>query len=357
MWYTTDGSDPRLTGGAVSAAAVAADANGVAVPPQGLSLPMRARAANGEWSALVREEVEGTADPAFATPREALRVVEVMSATPDEGGDGREYIVFTNLSVQPLPLGGVRVTAAKYDKKKGSIDSPKCDFTFGNATITPGGTLRAARSDYWSGGKITNGAVEMRVYDAGGAVVQSLYIDADWWNGACDCTGASFLSLTFDGEVRTEVQWRPSFLPSSDTTVQEAFTAATAADDSVRTWLNALATTSAGAAAIESFRGDAAALRACWLVDAPPETNPDIEVRIPSIAVDAWGRVRLGGRLFLQGVESARAVNGAINLYHAETLESLPTTTNRVPLGRAFPVPERELSPATPARFFQLRVE
>ena len=99
-------------------------------------------------------------------------------------------------------------------------------------------------------------------------------------------------------------------------------------------------------------------LRSCYLVNALPETEPEIEISIPSIEIDAIGRVVVGGRLTLHGVESAREVNGKVRLYHAPSLDTLGTATEFVPLESAFPFKTVPLErPAGASRFYQLRVE
>ncbi len=62
VYYTTDGSDPRLEGGGVSAAAKAYAA-AIEVPLSGIVLSARVRSAAGEWSALERVELKGSSIP------------------------------------------------------------------------------------------------------------------------------------------------------------------------------------------------------------------------------------------------------------------------------------------------------
>ena len=126
------------------------------------------------------------------------------------------------------------------------------------------------------------------------------------------------------------------------------------ADDRIRTWLNGLRNKSA----ITTFAGDAATLRSCYVFGVDPETDPEIEVRIPSFTLTPGEPARIGGLLTIHGEESARDVNGTVYLYHAATLEALPTASDRVELGTAFPVAPRAVElPAGPSRFLQLRVE
>ena len=64
IYYTTDGSDPRLEGGAVSASAeVYTDA--IPVAKTGMKIKARARSASGEWSALQEEGLKASSDDGY----------------------------------------------------------------------------------------------------------------------------------------------------------------------------------------------------------------------------------------------------------------------------------------------------
>ena len=64
IYYTTNGSDPRLEGGAVSASAeVYTDA--IPVAKTGMKIKARARSASGEWSALQEEGLKASADDGY----------------------------------------------------------------------------------------------------------------------------------------------------------------------------------------------------------------------------------------------------------------------------------------------------
>ena len=512
VYYTTDGSDPRLEGGAVNAAAAAAFplAAGLEVPAEGVSLKLRVRAPDGEWSALeelslagesaafaplagalrvaavnsstadskgdgsefvvltnlaadARIDLSGArlvawndakkseADPSltiafdavsidagealvlekaaafgsgkltnsrvgirlydatnalvqdcivdadwwggacdgtgeFFLAKEfgsvvtnrwqwkptatvlpaALRVAAIYTRTADGGGDGSEFIAFTNLLGNSVSLDDVRITCAKVDKK-GNVDSPSLVLVLGNGeTVPAGGTLKLAKADYWpeideSTGKpvskITNGNVAGFVFDAAGALVQEFYVSADWWSKACDGTGAHFIATNFAAETKTTGDWRPSF-PLVASAAARIAVASAATNATMKAWLDAHGATEAGAAAIAAFDGGEPALQLCYLVDSPPESNPEVEVEIPSIGFDANGNPVLGGVLLQHGAEQTKPVNGAIRLYHAPSLESLPASTDAIEFGRVFPVdPEPVEGLGGDARFFQLRLE
>ncbi len=340
--------------------AVAPDvtSGGFAVSSSGLNLTMRIRTADGEWSALETVSLLGEQTGDYAAPTEAVRVAAVMSSTADGKGDGSEWIVLTNITTRPVALNGVRVTCAK--TKGGVTDDPKCDFTFaGGEEIPAHGSIVVAKADYWPDGKITNGEVEMRVYADDGTVIQSLYFSADWWGGACDGTGEHFVAKAFGAEVREQTQWTTSFTVPTEAPGAAVLNAVAAAGgDLMREWLASVAADEAGRTKLAAFNGTAETVRQCYLVNVPPETDPEIEVTIPSITIGADGFPVVGGVLSLHQTPTPSTVNGQIRLYHATSLEALKTTTDFVPLGQTFPVaPTPVETPQSSSRFFQLRVE
>ena len=301
-----------------------------------------------------------------------VRVAAVYSSTADGGGDGSEFIVLTNLLNRAVSLEGLRFTCTKTGDT-----TPKVDVTVGaGREIAAGGTITFTKADDWSasGAKITNGAVDMKVYDSTNMTVQTLHIDAGWFPvgynnkgkpiGACDGTGAHFIALEFGETVTTEEQWKPSFMPPASTSAgYEAVKAATAADDRIRLWLDGLATSAQGMESITNFAGSAEVLTTCYLVNVPPETDPGIDLEIPFISFDAVGNVVIGGKLTLHGSESGeRTINGVFKLYHAATIEELngagdgPTIKS---LGSAYPIPEadRKVEKSGTSRFYQLKID
>ena len=139
--------------------------------------------------------------------KDCLRVAEVMGNTADAGGDGDEYVVLRNLSdVETLNLAGCRLTAAKHG------GSPKVDVTLGALELAPGATLTLAKADYAASGweKITNGAVDMMLYDAAGELCQSLYLEFGWW-AETKGGGAALVTRSDAAEITAQADWKPSF--------------------------------------------------------------------------------------------------------------------------------------------------
>ncbi len=332
----------------------------IEVPAAGARIRARIRTSAGEWSPLESVDIPNTTAPEASALARGLRVAEVMSASADEdasgnAGDGSEFIVLTNLLADAsLNLAGVQLTCTKTgnDAPSLSLELPE------GLALAPHAALTLTKAAYWPSAKITNGKVDLLLFDSAGSTIQTAHVETSWFASACDGTGASFLALAFGDTVTTEADWAPSFVPPADATGAKGIRKAIAADDAVRTWVNGLWQTAEGQTAIAAFGGDKAALRQCYLVNALPETEPEIEVTIPTIVVNPDGTIAIGGRLFQHGLEAARTVNGEIRLYHAPTLDGLPGATEPVPFGKTFPVaPQPVAVPEGKARFFQLRVE
>ena len=203
--------------------------------------------------------------------KQFLRVVEVYANTADAGGDGAEYILLKNISEsETLSLANIRLTS----QKRGS--SPKVDITLPAGTLAPGATCRLEKADFASAGweKITNGKVDMFLYDSVGALIQSIGFTS---SGAADGGGASLVTEKTDTTL-VDVDWTPSFeLPSAEGTTAAAVTAAIAETPAIGSWLAGLDTE--GQNALAAFTGSAEDLTTCYLVDLPPQAAPEVESR------------------------------------------------------------------------------
>jgi hypothetical protein len=131
VYYTLDGSDPRLPGGGVAPGAVVYDGSSIALNEARL---IKARILSGtEWSALTQTEfVLTTPDSPFN-----LRVTEVnfhpheANLVPGQGeaevqNSQFEFVELTNISTEPIDVSDVRFSRG-------------IDFTFAaGATLAPG---------------------------------------------------------------------------------------------------------------------------------------------------------------------------------------------------------------------------
>ena len=209
IYYTLDGSDPRLPGGAVAPSAriysssVTLDATTIA----------KARVLNnGVWSALNQAT--------FAVDTSALRVSEIMynPAPPPAGSpyvaDDFEFIELVNTGNRPLGLLGVTL--------------PDVNFTFGNVTLAPGARTvlvknQAAFQSRYPGvavggvytGSLDNAGEHIQVTNARGRVVLDFEYDDNWYDHT-DGGGYSLVAIDPAApppQYGLKSNWRPSNLP------------------------------------------------------------------------------------------------------------------------------------------------
>ena len=110
VWYTVDGSDPRLWGGEVAPSALLYDESDPAAPLTiEATTTVRARVqAGGDWGAM--------ADARFTVGLSGLVINEVMASNattledPIEPGEFPDWIEFYNGTLAPIELGGMYVT-------------------------------------------------------------------------------------------------------------------------------------------------------------------------------------------------------------------------------------------------------
>lgn len=178
---------------------------GISVPPTGLALAI-AVFKDDEWSPITTLSVKG--EMPKSTPEEGLRFVEALTAALG-GDDTLDYLVVTNVAAGEIELGGVKIVA--WNAKKKSEADPSLTYTFpAGASLLPGASLKIEASAFPAGGKLTNSQVGLRIYSAENTLVQDVYLDAGWWNGACDETGEHFIAKTFGAEAKEHSDWKPS---------------------------------------------------------------------------------------------------------------------------------------------------
>jgi hypothetical protein len=124
IYYTLDGSDPRLPGGAVSPTAILYDGDGLQFDA---SVEVRARVLlGGNWSPL------DSATFTVAAPK--LRITEIMFHPSDPapgspyGDNDFEYLELQNTGTLPIDLAGMKLSGG-------------VDFTFTTGVLAPGAHL------------------------------------------------------------------------------------------------------------------------------------------------------------------------------------------------------------------------
>ena len=293
-----------------------------------------------------------------------VRVAAIYSSTAGDGDTG-EFVALTNLNASARDLSDVRIVA--WNAKKQSEANPSLVIVLDGTSVPAGGSVTLDKETFFGAGKLTNGRVGLRVYDPAGTLVQDCYVDADWWEGACDGTGRWFVAADFGSEAKTDVQWTPSpaapAIPlPEDATAKDAVLAAIGDNAAIGDWLVDIGATAAGGyTAITNFTGTKADIELCYFLDILPDSNPEIELAIPSISFDGDGNPVVEGELLNHGEEVETTIRGTALLYYADALEDLATTTNRIRLDPpAFPAEAtNDMSGATVpgARFYRLRIE
>lgn len=201
VYYTTDGSDPRLPGGAVNSPNALTYSSPISLTA---SVHIRARAKSGStWSAL------NEATFAVGPVAENLRITEIMYHPQNTGSPSdpnKEYIELTNIGSQSINLNLVKFTNG-------------VDFTFGDIELAPGElvlivksqTAFNARYPEFTGliageylGSLSNGGEKIELEDALAQTIHDFKYNDGWF----DTTDGLGFSLTIiDPELTDPNQW------------------------------------------------------------------------------------------------------------------------------------------------------
>ena len=336
VYYTLDGTDPRLEGGAVNSAAKVYSAP-LALANGKVSLRARVRTSQGEWSAMECVELKGVSDSDEALSAN-LRFAEFCGLPATGDGDTDEWIVLTNLSSEAtLDLEGVKVVIVK---EADPIDAAKCSFVITGVKLAPGASVRLDQAT-WGWNKITNNKVCMYIYAPDGvSVIQYAYAAQKTfptvYGAGGPGGGASLKATSFEPEIGAG-DWVPSYTLPADADAAAAVTAAITANAKVGAWIDyVIRSDAAKQAELDAYTGSAAALVDAYIVNSDSFADPEAEVGFKSIDVDGNGQITLEGALYLGGVDTERTVNGVIEVLHWADISLEPEVT---PLeGHAFPV-------------------
>jgi hypothetical protein len=204
VWYTTDGTDPRQFGGAVSPSASLY--SGAVTLTRSRCVKARTLSTS-QWSAL--NEATYSVGPVA----ESLRITELMYHP--EGDPNAEYIELKNIGTQTINLNLVRFT-------KG------VDFTFGPLDLAAGGFIVVVRNTAafnaahpgFTGtvagvytGSLNSAGEKIRLKDAIGTVIHEFTYQDTWY----DMTDGEGFSLTIKNPAAGDLTlwnqkagWRPS---------------------------------------------------------------------------------------------------------------------------------------------------
>ncbi len=216
IYYTTDGSDPRVPGGEISPTALLYVHQSFPVMND---LTVKARVLdNGQWSALTEAEfsVEFPSEVTLAIT-EMMYHPPGLSATEIAAGfsnkEDFEFIELTNTGGQPLDVSGIRFLQG-------------IDFTFGAATLQPGEYTIVAKNQgafefrhgtgfnvagQFVSGNLNNDGEMIKLEDAAGGTIHWFeYNDAGAWPGRADGRGAALEVVDVAGNYSDPNNWRSS---------------------------------------------------------------------------------------------------------------------------------------------------
>ena len=206
LYYTLNGTDPRLMGGALNPAAITYT-NAV---PVSQILTVRARARNNttaEWSPLTEATFAVSAQPASSNN---LVIAELMyhppGATPAEAAAGvtdsedLEFIRLINISTNPVDLAGVQFTIGITF----SFNSGSLRYLSPGANVLVVKKLSAFQARYGHaydtlvageyGGNLSNSGEQLRLVAADASVIRDFTFDDDVpWPVSPDGSGPSLV--------------------------------------------------------------------------------------------------------------------------------------------------------------------
>jgi hypothetical protein len=207
IYYTLDGTDPRLAGGAISPTAI--DASVTPIPALSATTHIIARRLNGTvWSASNDITI-------VANPNLQLKITELNynPYAPSTGtAQDYEFVELQNTGTTPLNLSGFKFTNG-------------VTFTFPNMVLAAGAytvvvsNATAFQSRYGSGiniagtytGHFDNGGEEVALSDPLGVVLQDFtYDDSGAWPGRADGNGSSLEVVNTTGDYNSPNNWRSS---------------------------------------------------------------------------------------------------------------------------------------------------
>jgi len=182
VYYTTNGNDPRLPGGAVNSAGGAITYTGPITVAN--TIQLKARVLNGgEWSAL------SEAVYAVATVAENLRITEIMyhAADPPEPSDYNdgdfEYIELQNIGAESINLNLVKFTNGVEFTFDASVLLSPDEYVIVVKNQTAFATRYPAFSGVIAGeysGSLNNSGEEIDLKDALGAEIHEFDYNDNW---------------------------------------------------------------------------------------------------------------------------------------------------------------------------------
>lgn len=205
IFYTTNGTDPRLYGsGAVSLDARAFNA-AAPVRLAGCTRLLARVLFNGAWSPLTR------ADFTASAPGIPLRITELMYRPV--GGDAFEFIELQNIGPNTVDLTGCAFNGISFVFPDGSSLAPGALLVLASAADPAAFAARypgVAVAGYF-GGSLSNNGERIELLDRFGHTIISVdYSNSGGWPAAADGLGYSLEIIQPNGDPDDPANWRAS---------------------------------------------------------------------------------------------------------------------------------------------------
>lgn len=212
IYYTRDGSDPRLPGGAISPTAIASNSLSIVG-----NTFVRARTRNGtEWSGLVEAFFTLSGQSALDASDIAISEIHYNPTGTDES---TEFIEILNTGTRPVNLRGTRFTAGilfDFPSQRDTILSP-------GQRIVLVGSVFDMNALYGVGlpiagvydGSLNNDGELIRFENSvASAIAEFTYNDSASWPSEPDGLGASLTMIAPEGnpDGNISLNWRASFI-------------------------------------------------------------------------------------------------------------------------------------------------
>lgn len=208
IYYTLDGTDPRLAGSGAVAPGARVYSSGAPVT-LAQSTQVKARAlVSAVWSAL-NEAVFHVGEPGVP-----LRVTELMYHPP--GGGAFEFIELQNASPAPLDASQFALDGIQFAFPPGSVLRPNQVIVLASGEDPAAFAVRYPDVAVWATfrGSLSNAGEDLKLRDAAGRLIWLLdYGDGGGWPAEADGWGHSLEVVDLDGAATDPANWRASSQP------------------------------------------------------------------------------------------------------------------------------------------------
>jgi len=215
IYYTTNGTDPRLYGSGTPAPGAQVFTNGVPVILNS-STDVKARLLStngvsaGIWSALV------DANFTVGSLGLPLRITELMYNPI--GGDAYEFLELQNIGSAPINIGSFSFSGITFTFPAGTLFGPgtRLVLASNNDTNAWKGRYPGVNVAGWYGGKLANSGERIALLDSAGNTITSVtYTNAaGGWPAAADGIGYSLEITDPNGDPNDPANWHASNIPN-----------------------------------------------------------------------------------------------------------------------------------------------